>query len=157
MDRRLINPSSVVEGQVKTIIISSVSFGAGALIYILFRSKNLLMFNWIDKIGLMNLVSSIRPNLKDVPEWVLFSLPDGLWMFSYCLLIGHIWNYNLKRSSFFLALLPIYAISNEIMQYFHFVPGTFDWMDLIAFLVSFALGLCYIIWQMSPLNNRINV
>lgn len=131
----------------RTIVIASVSFWAGAMIYILFRSTHILMFRWINRLGLLNLVYSIRPNLKNLPEWVVYSLPDGLWMFSYCLFVGHVWNYNLKRSFLFLTLLPIYAISNEIMQYFHFVSGTFDWKDLIAFFFSFALGVLYLIYH----------
>lgn len=140
----------------RTIVIASVSLWLGAMIYILFRSTHLLIFNWIDKIGLMNFVYCIRPNLTDVPKWVIYSLPDGLWMFSYCLFIGHIWNYNLKRSFFFLILLPIYAISNEIMQYFHFISGTFDLMDMIFFLTSLDFGLLYIIYHKQSLRETTN-
>jgi hypothetical protein len=124
----------------------------GAIIYIMFRPTNLLMFYWINSIGLMDLVNEIRPDIRNLPEWVIYSLPDGLWIFSYCLFIGHIWNYNLKRSFFFLALLPIYAISNEIMQHFHFFSGTFDWMDLFAYLTAFVLGLVYIIYHKRPVK-----
>ena len=116
----------------------------GAIIYILFRPTHLLMFNWIDNLGLMGLVNSIRPNLENMPEWILYSLPDGLWLFSYCLFIGYVWDFELKRCLFVLSILPVYAVSNEIMQFFHLVSGTFDRMDLFAFLLAFALGVLYI-------------
>ena len=126
------------------IILASVTLLVGAMIYVLFRPTHLLMFDWIDNIGLMDLVSRIRPNLKDVPDWVVYSLPDGLWMFSYCLFIGCIWDFDLKRSFYVLSILPVFAVTNEIMQHNHLVPGTFDWMDVVAFLTAYAVGVFYI-------------
>lgn len=128
----------------KTVIFASITLMGGAIIYILFRPTYLIMFKWIDSFGLMKLINSIRLNSEDLPDWVLYSLPDGLWMFSYCLFIGQIWNYNIKKCLLFLSILPIYAVSNEIMQYFHLVSGTFDWMDLLAFLIAFTLSVLYI-------------
>lgn len=92
----------------------------------------------------MELVNSIRPASWNVPEWAVYSLPDGLWLFSYCLFIGCIWDFDLKGCLFVLTILPIYAISHEIMQYLHLVSGTFDWMDLFAYLMAFAFGVLYI-------------
>ena len=117
------------------------------MIYILFRPTNLLMFNMLDSIGLMDLVNSIRPNRSDIPEWIIYSLPDGLWLFSYCLFIGCIWNFELKRCFCVLMILPIYAILHEIGQNAHFVSGTFDLIDLATYLIAFVLGLLYIIYN----------
>ena len=130
--------------KVRTVILATASLLCGAMIYIMFRHTHLLMLNWIDSIGMMGLVNSIRPALWTTPEWVVYSLPDGLWMFSYCLFIGYIWDFDLKKCFLLLTILPIYAVSNEIMQYFHIVSGTFDWMDMFAFLTSFILGVLYI-------------
>ena len=131
----------------KTTFWASISLLGGAMIYVLFRPTHLLMFNWIDCIGLMDFINSIKPNSKGIPKWIIYSLPDGLWMFSYCLFIGSIWDFDLKRCFFVLMLLPLYAISNEVMQFFHLVSGTFDWMDLIAYLTFFVLGLLYIVYS----------
>lgn len=127
-----------------TIIFSSFSLMGGAMIYLLFRPTHLLMFRWLDSIGLMDFVDSIRANQKNVPEWIIYSLPDGLWMFSYCLFIGCIWDFDIRECLFILVILPIYAVTIEIMQYFHLVSGTFDFMDLVVFLTAFVLGLLYI-------------
>lgn len=130
--------------KVATAVFAFISILGGAIIYILFRPTHLLMFFWIDRIGLMDFVNSIRPVSWNVPEWVVYSLPDGLWLFSYCLFIGCVWDFNLRKCLFVLTILPVYAVSNEIMQFFHLVSGTFDWMDLFAFLMAFALGTLYI-------------
>lgn len=125
-------------------LLASVTLVGGAMIYVCFRPTHLLLFKWIDRFGLLDFAYRLRLNLKDIPEWVVYSLPDGLWTFSYCLFIGTIWNFNLKKSFFFLVILPVFAVANEIMQYFHIVSGTFDWMDVMAFLIAFTLGLFYI-------------
>ncbi len=130
-----------------TIVFAFLSLWSGAMIYILFRPTNLLMFNILYSIGLMDFVNSIRPNLRDIPEWIIYSLPDGLWLFSYCLFIGSIWNFELKRCFCVLMILPIYAILHEIGQNVHFVSGTFDWIDLTTYLTAFVLGLLYIIYN----------
>ena len=130
--------------KVTTAVLASFSILGGTMIYILFRPTHLLMFNWIDSIGMLAFVNSIRPVSWNVSEWVVYSLPDALWMFSYCLFIGCVWDFDLKKCLFVLTILPIYAVSNEIMQYFHITSGTFDWMDLFAFLMAFVLGVLFL-------------
>ena len=145
---------SINNKKTKTVIFASFTFLSGAMIYILFRPTNLLMFNLLDCIGLMGLTNSIRPNINDIPEWIIYSLPDGLWLFSYCLFIGCIWNFELKRCFCVLVILPIYAISHEIMQKVHFVSGTFDWIDLAAYLTAFVLGFIYIVCNKKESQNE---
>lgn len=131
---------SINHKKMRTVIFASLTFLSGAMIYILFRPTNLLMFKWLDSIGLKGFTNTIRPNLSDIPEWNIYSLPDGLWLFSYCLFIGCLWNFEPKRCFYVLVILPIYAISHEIMQKVRFVSGTFDWIDLAAYLTAFVLG-----------------
>lgn len=142
--------------QAYTALFAFLTFGGGAIMYVLFRPTHLLVFNWLDSIGLMDYVKIIRPNLDNTPEWIIYSLPDGLWLFSYCLFIGCIWNFELKRCFCFLMILPIYAISHEIMQNTHFVSGTFDRMDLAAYLIAFVLGIQYIVYNNKKFNKVFN-
>jgi hypothetical protein len=76
-------------------LIHLVTLFIGCLIYIFFRSETILMFNWFEKLIMTETVSSIREITmtyqKDFPSWFLYSLPDGLWIFSYVCLIQSIW------------------------------------------------------------------
>ena len=58
---------------------------AGASIYLLFREKSLLMFDWLDIYFSFIDIEALRNSIKDLrpflPEWFLYSLPDGLWVF----------------------------------------------------------------------------
>ena len=59
----------------------------GGFIYILLRSSSLLMFQWFESIGILEIVLSFRNisiGLKtSVPSWFYYSLPDGLWVYSF--------------------------------------------------------------------------
>ena len=63
----------------------------GGFVYIIFRDKNLLMFNWFDSLGFQNLVDSIRLDFSkfDLPSWLLFNYPDGVWIYSFVYLMSY--------------------------------------------------------------------
>jgi hypothetical protein len=57
---------------------------------------NMLMFEWFDSVGLLKFICRMRIETTFLlPNWVEYSLPDGLWIFSYSLYIGSIWNFRL--------------------------------------------------------------
>lgn len=66
-------------------IASFILLSIGALIYILYRPQNLLIFEMLDKIGLSNEVESIRSSFIGIqlPFFVVNCLPAGLWTASY--------------------------------------------------------------------------
>ncbi len=113
----------------------------GGLIYMLFRSDTLLMFRWFRIIKIGKIVQFLRSTnfIKSIilPDWVKYSLPDGLWIFSYVSLMILIWDYKISRISIrWILVLPIIAVLSEFGQLFKIVPGTFDIMDLITYSFS---------------------
>lgn len=58
----------------------------GVIIYLLYRSKNLFYFNFIHFLNINGYVLLAREAAtlyrKLFPTWVIYSLPDGLWLFS---------------------------------------------------------------------------
>ena len=74
-------------------LISGVaSLLAGAVIYLLFRSKNLLGFELLNRIGVESWADRIRSYTADVrlPDVFVNSLPGGLWALGYILVIDSI-------------------------------------------------------------------
>jgi hypothetical protein len=110
----------------------------GGLIYILFRPTNLIMFQWFDEINLTDFFKVLRFNFipikNSLPEWFIYSLPDGLWLLSFNLIMVQIWR---NESHFFIwfwtILLPIIAVTSEIGQLLNIVPGTFDPNDILFY------------------------
>ena len=113
----------------------------GGMIYLLFRSDSLIMFKWFASASLDNPIEYLREITliyrQYLPNWFLFSLPDGLWVFSYVSLTLLIWNNNInKRNFFWVFSIPFIAISSEVGQLYNIVPGTFDNKDLIFYIIG---------------------
>lgn len=120
----------------------------GGMIYILFRTSSLKMFSWYQIIGLDELTNELRKftfQFADkIPEWILFSLPDGLWIFSYVSLMLFIWKNSVSiKNIFWISIIPILAIGSEIGQLFGLVSGTFDFVDLLLYLFGMTLPFIF--------------
>ena len=118
----------------------------GGAIYSLWRSKTLLLFTFYRWIGLDQPVQALRVQVASfkhlIPGPILYSLPDGLWVYAFTALMGCIW-FSAPRSSAKLlwTLLPVsMAVGAEIGQGFRLVPGTFDWSDMLSYLIAWALA-----------------
>ena len=112
----------------------------GGFIYILFRKENLLMFNWFNLLGVENLINFFRNKVlfnKLIPNWVKFSLPDGIWLYSLTSLMIIIWERDSSISKYFwFLIIPILGLSAEFGQSINIVPGTYDKNDLIFCLFA---------------------
>lgn len=74
-------------------------------------------------------------------NWIAFSLPDGLWTFSFvsfALLIFH--ERNLSRN-IFICITILAGPALEFLQLFHFIPGTFDVIDILLQCIAGAAAL----------------
>ena len=111
-------------------------FAIGGCIYIAFRSTSLQMFVWFDNLGLHEVVMYVR-NLSrgiQIPEFVRFCVPDGLWTLSYILFMDAIWLPDVKRQLLFSCIIPLIGSLSEVLQYFGVVKGTFDLVDLSCYI-----------------------
>ena len=118
----------------------------GTLMYVLFRIKSILVFDWINSINIIRPINYLREmtiySKQYLPNWFIFSLPDGLWTFSYVTLVMLIWNNEIKRKNiFWLILLPAIAIISEIGQCLKLFPGTFDLNDILFYILGFITPL----------------
>ena len=118
----------------------------GSYLYLKFRSETLLMFKWAKNLGLDFTVSAIRGSFEslnsDRMNYVIFSAPYGFWVISFCCFIGSIWHKDSSLSAIILRLIvPVIAVSSELLQFVGFLPGTFDINDLLVLIVSTIIGL----------------
>lgn len=115
----------------------------GGCIYLFFRSDSLIMFKWLKFLGLSNIISIAREWVANFNlfDWVLYSLPDGLWVYSFtsCLII--LWNENKGYQFLFLFIPVLLGPGVEILQFFKLFKGTFDMIDLTVTTVAFILSL----------------
>ena len=127
-------------------IILPLLIGGG--IYIGFRSESLLLFQWIEYIGGINLVLELRSLVTDIslPDWILYSLPDALWLYAFAYSILLIWNKQISRTSLAcLAIVFIIGIGHELGQFYGIISGTFDPLDLVLSILALLLPLIILI------------
>lgn len=111
----------------------------GGLIYILFRADSLLMFRWLDTIGLRQVIETARQFIEHsyLPSWTIYSLPDALWVFSFTNFMLIIWHDKFSaQTAFWVFIAPTVGLLSEIGQAFHFIRGTFDPTDLALILIA---------------------
>jgi len=124
------------------VTIGIVALSVGGIIYILYRTDSLLMFSWFQKLGMSEYICNFRADYgkNSVYGWVKYSMPAGLWLFSYLFIIDSVWG-NYKKSVYkcFLCTLPIMAITSELLQYFGILSGTFDFLDLMSYISAIFL------------------
>ena len=116
----------------------------GIGIYLLYRSRNLFYFKLIHSTFLSKPVLHIRDFAKLYRKmfstWVVYSLPDGLWLFSFgaALLVDRIFYFY-----DFVVFTSIYIgmIALEFLQLYFgghgSVIGTFDTMDIFFFTLVY--------------------
>lgn len=116
----------------------------GGLIYISFRSLSLRMFNWFEWSKIDFFTSLIRdliyPLKNYIPPWFYFSLPDGLWIYSFSSALLIYWNNDFEKVKYWLLIPFVSGILIEILQGFKFFSGTFDFLDLFFSILGLLLS-----------------
>jgi hypothetical protein len=121
----------------------------GGVIYILWRDPALLMFKWFRVLGLEPLVLQLRLESSAVepvlPRWILYSVPDGLWVYALTAFMAHAWagSPSSPFKTFWLSLGLVLGAGSELGQLAHVVPGTFDWTDFLICLAAASLALVW--------------
>ena len=110
----------------------------GGAIYVCWRDSSLLMFDWFRQLGLGPVVDGIRtvtlPAAVLLPRWVLYSLPDALWVYAAIMFMHRIWVGSESRTvnrRLWLWSGPVLAVVIEFAQLTGVIPGSFDPNDLI--------------------------
>ena len=121
----------------KQLLIGFLSLFIGCLIYIAFRQETLILFTWFDISYVLEFRLITLPFSQILPNWFLYSLPDGLWVFSYVTISLVYWkNVINKQNIFWIIIIPCIGLSSEIGQLFNILPGTFDKSDLLMYFVG---------------------
>jgi len=126
---------TIEKNKIKLVVLNCITpLLLGGLIYIMFRSTELRMFKWLSAFGLDSLIFSARANISalknHLPNWFFYSLPDGLWVYSFTSALLIFWNNDKRKVKFWLLIPFTTGILVEIFQGLKLFPGTFDFLDL---------------------------
>ena len=81
-------------------------------------------------------------------DWIIFNLPDGLWVYSLTSLMIIIWENHTWQSLGWTWSGLLIAIISEFCQAIGILPGTYDPVDIVFYLLAF--GLAYL--NLSPIT-----
>ena len=65
-----------------------------------------------------------------MPKWIIYSLPDGLWVYSFSAMLYLILGEDFKGINKILFAPFIVLCGLEILQYLKIISGTFDFIDM---------------------------
>lgn len=125
----------------KTIVLAIVSLIMGCLIYLLFR-QDIVAIHWI---GNPKWIKPFRINIgydgNLLTYILLYCLPDALWFFSLLILQFQFFDKNIVLCNILLYLTITLPFVLELLQYFKIIGGTFDILDVAAYLTSLIVVL----------------
>ena len=109
----------------------------GLIIYAFFRNHDFVIYQFIPKPSYINMFNFTLKTDTLFTSMFLFNLPDGLWFLSGLLMIRAVWLTNPLWHLVYFLIFSIIAVFMETLQIFSFLPGTFDFLDIL-FMVFFA-------------------
>jgi len=128
------------------ILLGSFALLLGGIIYILFRASEPVFFKWIPGPGLASWFGFARQSSvtfsHSLPEWIVFSLPNGLWAFAYALIITGIWAGSKSwLRIFWMASIPVLVLGFELLQLTGTIPGIFCVHDMAFGIAGLIIGI----------------
>lgn len=108
----------------------------GSLIYVALRDDSLIVFQWFDATGLRGIVNEARGLVSaSLHPVLLYSLPDGLWAYSFSSVMAFIWSGH--KAKFVLVLsIPVLGVLGEVGQLLSIIRGTFDIYDVVFYVLA---------------------
>lgn len=127
-------------------LIILLSLVAGLFIYLVWRDISSPFYHWAANIGLASEVDFVRNHCSDIrmPSWFVYSLPDGLWMFSFVLTMMTVWGFDLNKNSIqWIGISIAIGFSIEVTQMYFSELGRFDWMDMFFISIGALLPIVF--------------
>lgn len=121
----------------------AAALSVSLFIYVFYRSEKTVVNEFIILLLSFDSYLSIKTGIMDalpLPKSIVYSLPGGLWVFCVTLLSQNfyfrIWSHKIS-----LTFVPIlFVIGLELCQLAHLTNGRFDFLDLIFYVLFWALA-----------------
>lgn len=118
----------------------------GAAIYLLFRTRTLLAYQWVTAAGAGAWLEVARdhamPFRAVLSGPILYTVPDAMWVYGLTACMRLIWSRNASGARWvWVSLGVVLGAGGELGQALGIVPGTFDPADLIACFAAAILAV----------------
>ena len=117
----------------------------GGLIYTLFRVDTLLVFKMYEFLQVDGFIDYVRSYtmLWEIPDFVKYSLPDGLWVYAFTYFVVSLWKFDGSKGKerYIFMMIPLLCgVGGELLQLYFKSIGTFDFHDLSISLLAYIAG-----------------
>lgn len=118
----------------------------GAWLYIGYRSDRLLGWAWGRLLGVEAPARALRDATAALhvapPDWLVYSLPDALWVHALGFAVARVWNGVRGGERLVWLVVPaLLGPGAELAQEVGLLPGTFDPLDLLLCTAALLTGL----------------
>ena len=123
------------------IIILSLLFSL--FIYLFYRTERTVVTEIFISIISLDKYTALKKSITsglNLYEFIIFSLPEGLWVF--CITLASKFKFiNIGKREINLVLAPLlFSIGLEIFQLFHLTNGRFDFLDIGVSILFWAIA-----------------
>ena len=113
----------------------------GIAIYLVLRSETIHLYRWCASTLGTSWLEPLREYARGwaVPNFVRYSLPDGLYCASYILIADGIWASEKGWwKNVVVSAIPVVAMTHELLQLAGLARGTFSMADLLCYALPIA-------------------
>ena len=125
---------------------SALSLLIGGTIYVLLRTQRTLLNILIGSTETTT-IDGLRQDVTglDLPEWLVYNLPGGLWAASY-ILLSHVLTFGkqYREKLLWASIIPAVGIGSELMQGLKLLPGTADGIDMLFYALPWVTYYTYL-------------
>lgn len=109
-----------------------------ALFYLVFRPVDTVIFQIIELFQLDSIILNLRSifSPQDLPQWVVYSLPGGLWLLAFQNSISLLKKFTEKYLIHWLLTASLMGFGLEILQAVGITDGRFDWTDVLMYSLA---------------------
>lgn len=128
----------------KTLFLSFIVLSIALVIYVIYRPEDTLIIRLLSYTTIQDTIIELRQiasNYSVPHNFVVYSLPGALWLYSTTLLSKNVSCKIFKCRVPLVSIPIIYGIGLEFLQLFHITDGTFDYADIGSMAVAWLLAL----------------
>ena len=122
----------------------SISLLISLFIYLFYRTERTLVNQLVYNVISFDTYSRLKASIASafpLPDVVIYSLPEGLWVFCITLTSGHYYIKIGGRCIYCLYIPLLFSVALELFQLLHITNGRFDFMDIGISFAFWLLGL----------------
>jgi hypothetical protein len=128
--------------------------GLGLGFYVAFRGLEVPILAWMASLeGIETIRARTLPLVSRVPAFINASFVDAMAAYALGSALSLVWRHEVERRGWLLLGLFV-ALGFEFVQVPEAVPGVFSWIDVVAILLFYPLGVALVSWTFTSWKPR---